>query len=98
MQLTIQLETISRAQRNSDSHEYHLVASLEGISKCMQKVPPYNLNIKPGTACKHTVKCCLVLYFWQLLKLNLPDYLNNDPQNVIYRQINLMMVGSLQAN
>jgi len=32
------------------------------------------------------------------MKLNLPDYLNDDPQNVIYRQINLMIVGSLQAN
>ena len=32
------------------------------------------------------------------MKLNLPDYLNDDQQNVIYRQINLMMVGSLQAN
>ena len=25
----------------------------------------FNLNIKPGTACRHTVKYCLVLYFWQ---------------------------------
>ena len=32
------------------------------------------------------------------MKLTLPDYLNDDPQNVIYIQINLMIVGSLQAN
>ena len=43
--------------------------------------------------------CKLILFSTVLaMKLNLPDYLNDDPQNVIYRQINLMIVGSLQAN
>ena len=54
----------------------------------------FNLNIKPGIACKHVLLSITLL----AMKLNLPDYLNGDPQNVIYIQINLMMVGSLQAN
>ena len=48
----------------------------------------FNLNIKPGTACKHVLLSIILL----AMKLNLPDYFNDDPQNVIYRQIDLMIV------
>ena len=54
----------------------------------------FNLNIKPGTACKHILFSIILLE----MKLNLPDHLNDDLQNVIYVQINLMIVGSYQAN